>query len=139
MRFHGWTLYLDTCIDEYKEARKAQKSDSEIPEAVRKIVNFIFSQSLNTRNVSNLVGISVECRRLDLLEASLRRSPNLSESIRILLDMLSKFPSPADVQSDLLSLSHRLLEEIKDWFGVLQCLLLQHNYGESTWLLLSST
>lgn len=91
-------------------------------------MNFIFSQSLNARNVSNLVGISVECRRLDLLEASLRRTANSIEAVHTLLDLVSKYNYPPDIEASLYALSRRLLEEQNDWFGVFQCLLLQREF-----------
>ena len=86
-------------------------------------MNFIFSQSLSKQNISQLVGISVECNRLDLLERSLRCSSDLSSSLYHLLSLLQDFDYPESVRNKLLQLICSLFRELGDRYGVFRCLL----------------
>ena len=78
--------------------------DADLPEGVLQIMNFIFSKSLTKENIPQLVGISVECNRIDLLEKALRCSSDLSASLYRLLSVLQEFLYPEPVQTKLLRL-----------------------------------
>ena len=86
-------------------------------------MDFIFSQSLNSQNFSQLIGISVECNRLDLLERALRCSPDLSASLYRLLALLQDFAYAEEERSRLLQVARTLFEELGDRYGVFRCLL----------------
>ena len=94
-----------------------------MPEGVLRIINYIFEQSLNPQNISHLLGISVECNRLDLLETALRRSPSLPESLHALLKLLEDFNYPEPIRNSLLHLAAPLFGEIHDSYGVFLCRL----------------
>ena len=120
-------LIVDTCIDQYKESRKANIEDADIPEGIRTIVDFIFSQSLQNQNISQLLGISIECNRLDLLEKALRASSNIHDCLYSILHLIEEFQYPMDVQTKVLKLLQQLFVEENDRFGVFFCLLHQHD------------
>ena len=120
-------LIVDTCIDQYKESRKANIEDADIPEGIRTIVDFIFSQSLQNQNISQLLGISIECNRLDLLEKALRASSNIHDCLYSILHLIEEFQYPMDVQTKVLKLLQQLFVEENDRFGVFFCLLNQHD------------
>jgi hypothetical protein len=124
---------IDTCIEEYKEYRKAKLDDSELPAGVCQIINFIFSQSLNSNNFSQLLGISVECNRMDLLEEALRRSTDISSSLFSLLKLVNDFNYPSEIRLTLLQLAQRLFQENGNLYGIFKCLLYLHNDTDSTW------
>lgn len=117
-------LSVDTCIDEYKESRKQQIEDEDIPQGVLQIMNFIFSQSMNKQNVTQMVGISVECNRIDLLEKALRNSPDLEDSLHHLLSLIQDFSYPDNVRERLLHLVSSFYREMGNVYGVFRCLLL---------------
>ena len=98
-------------------------------------MNFIFSQSLSKQNISQLVGISVECNRLDLLERSLRCSSDLSSSLYHLLSLLQDFDYPESVRNKLLQLICSLFQELGDRYGVFRCLLHLYNLQGSECLI----
>ena len=120
--FNVWSK--DTCIDEYMESRKQQIEDADIPQGILQIMNFIFSQSLNKQNITQLVGISVECNRIDLLEKALRSSQNLSDSLYQLLNLVQDFSYPEHVRERLIHLLSSLYRELNDFYGVFRCCLL---------------
>ncbi|KAM7453929.1 hypothetical protein BLSTO_05319 [Blastocystis sp. subtype 1] len=129
---------IDTCIDEYKKSRRTQTDDSDMPEGVLRIINYIFEQSLNPQNISHLLGISVECNRLDLLETALRRSPSLPESLHALLKLLEDFNYPEPIRNSLLHLAATLFGEIHDSYGVFLCRLYLNDLDGLTTLLLET-
>ena len=102
---------VDTCIDQYKESRKANIEDADIPSGIRAIVDFIFSQSLSNHDISNLLGISIECNRLDLLEQALRASPAIRSSLYSVLHLVQEFNYPEDVKTKVLILLQTLFVE----------------------------
>ena len=97
--------------------------DADLPEGVLQIMNFIFSKSLTKENIPQLVGISVECNRIDLLEKALRCSSDLSASLYRLLSVLQDFLYPESVQTKLLRLVCSLFRELGDRYGMFRCLL----------------
>lgn len=97
--------------------------DADLPEGVLQIMNFIFSKSLTKENIPQLVGISVECNRIDLLEKALRCSSDLSASLYRLLSVLQDFLYPEPVQTKLLRLVCSLFRELGDRYGMFRCLL----------------
>lgn len=97
--------------------------DADLPEGVLEIMNFIFSRSLSKENIPQLVGISVECNRIDLLEKALRCSSDLSASLYHLLSVLQDFLYPESVQTKLLRLVCSLFRELGDRYGMFRCLL----------------
>lgn len=120
-------ITVDTCIDQYKESRKANIEDADIPEGIRKIVDFIFSQSLDNHNVAQLIGISVECNRLDLLERAICSSSDLSASLYSILHFLEEFHYPEDVRSRVLKLVQSIFVKSNDRYGVFICLLYEND------------
>lgn len=106
------------------ESRKQQIEDADIPQGILQIMNFIFSQSLNKQNISQMVGISVECNRIDLLEKALRNSQNLSDSLYQLLNLVQDFSYPEHVRERLIHLLSSLYHELNDYYGVFRCHLL---------------
>ena len=125
-------ISIDTCIDQYKESRKANIDDADIPSGIRSIVDFIFSQSLINNDISNLLGISIECNRLDLLDKALRSSSSIRSSLYSVLHLIQEFNYSEDVKTKVLTLLQPLFVEEGDRFGVFLCLLYLHNQADCT-------
>ena len=114
------------------ESRKQQIEDADIPQGILQIMNFIFSQSLNKQSITQMVGISVECNRIDLLEKALRNSHNLSDSLYQLLNLVQDFSYPEHVRERLIHLLSSLYHELNDFYGVFRCHLLLCDLQGST-------
>ena len=79
---------------------------------------------MNKQNVTQMVGISVECNRIDLLEKALRNSPDLEDSLHHLLSLVQDFSYPDNVRERLLHLVSSFYREMGNAYGVFRCLLL---------------
>ena len=129
---------VDTCIDQYKESRKANIEDADIPVGIRSIMDFIFSQSFTGENIPNLIGLSIECNRLDLLERALRSSSSISSSLYTSFHYIIHYPFGEDVRGKVLRLLQDLFVEVGDRYGVFLCLLHLQDYSRCIFLYIFS-
>ncbi|GFR48946.1 hypothetical protein Agub_g10960, partial [Astrephomene gubernaculifera] len=116
------------CLDRYFELRVKGEGEGPIDPRLTAIVERMLDKCLSSGQYEQAIGVALESRRLDWLEAACLRAPAGGERVRVLkyaLRVCQQLIVNREFRQQVLRLVIRLYETVDspDWVDICQCLM----------------
>ncbi|GLE00103.1 hypothetical protein PINS_up008830 [Pythium insidiosum] len=129
---------IATCIDEYIALRTKREEPSDaVDPRLAAVVERMFERCYATGEFKQALGIALEARRLDQVEACITRAPDASQMLAYCFEVCRTIVASRDFRLQVYAVMVRLYRAhaATEYSGVCQCLQMLDNHADVTKLL----
>jgi 26S proteasome regulatory subunit N2 len=128
-----------TCIDEYISTRAKEDAEAEklLDPRLTAVVERMFERCYTSGEFKQALGIALEARRLDQVEASITRAPDVAAMLAYCFEICRTVVSIRDFRLQVYGVMVKIYRSrcAQDYSGVCQCLQMLDNHLEVTAIL----
>ncbi|KAL7087279.1 hypothetical protein ACP275_13G058300 [Erythranthe tilingii] len=120
---------LAKAIDEYASLRtKAAEANDEstvLDSRLEAVVERMLDKCITDGKYKQAIGMAIECRRWDILQAAIIRSDDIQSTINYCMDVSRSFLNPREYRHEVLRFLVKMYEQLSpDYSSICQCLMI---------------
>ncbi|KAL7129237.1 hypothetical protein ABFS83_13G051700 [Erythranthe nasuta] len=120
---------LAKAIDEYASLRtKAAEANDEstvLDSRLEAVVERMLDKCITDGKYKQAIGMAIECRRWDILQAAIIRSDDIQSTINYCMDVSRSFLNPREYRHEVLRFLVKMYEQLSpDYSSICQCLMM---------------